>query len=491
MGNMSLETRHNLEKNRAAFSMGMVISILTFILGALGYATKVVDVGIINARAAINIVSTIVYTVCFIKLRMTDKFVHVGGILLSFNYILLILISPNSYLYALMFPICLFYMTFMDVKATAMACAGCAIVNVVLVVKQYMGDPDTISQNIIQLLFVIVIVMMAYTVVKLHSKHTSENMGEIRTSLENTQEVSAHIIDLAEALTDKFDIAQNSSQETVESLTTSGEAVNEIAESVKLTAEAIEKQTILTSDIQYNLENTDRATREMKEAARESGEAVSVGMNLIDELNNQAEYTAQLNRASQETTEGLNTRIGEVGNIVGEILTISSQTNLLALNASIEAARAGEAGKGFAVVADEIRQLSEQTRASVERITDIISKLNDNVKDACDSMSKSIDASVKQNAMIAETKDKMSLIASKNTVQNELTGQIVSQIEDILRANTEITDSISNLSATSEEVAASSENCTTLMDNSLDSMNMLKDMLEEINLIAQDLKALV
>ena len=53
-----------------------------------------------------------------------------------------------------------------------------------------------------------------------------------------------------------------------------------------------------------------------------------------------------------EVIERLTSKVEEVQNFVGVILSISNQTNLLALNASIEAARAGEAGKGFAVVAE-------------------------------------------------------------------------------------------------------------------------------------------
>ena len=62
----------------------------------------------------------------------------------------------------------------------------------------------------------------------------------------------------------------------------------------------------------------------------------------------------------------------EMGDIIGIVEGIANQTNLLSLNAAIEAARAGEYGKGFSVVASEVRQLSEQTKNSTSRVSELL-----------------------------------------------------------------------------------------------------------------------
>jgi methyl-accepting chemotaxis protein len=64
--------------------------------------------------------------------------------------------------------------------------------------------------------------------------------------------------------------------------------------------------------------------------------------------------------------------IAEIAAVNDLIATIAGQTNLLALNATIESARAGEAGKGFAVVAAEVKQMANETAASVTRVAAIV-----------------------------------------------------------------------------------------------------------------------
>ncbi len=160
------------------------------------------------------------------------------------------------------------------------------------------------------------------------------------------------------------------------------------------------------------------------------------------------------------------------------------------MNASIEAARAGEAGKGFAVVADEIRNLSEGTKEATEQISAIISRLISDAENASQSMSQSAVYAEKQNEMIGVTGDKLMDIQHNSDALNGNVMRVTQAVEDVVAANTAISDSISNLSATSEEVAASTESSLALSDSSMNALKEMNELLNEIYGISENMMKL-
>ncbi|MDL2225005.1 methyl-accepting chemotaxis protein [Eubacteriales bacterium OttesenSCG-928-M02] len=100
-------------------------------------------------------------------------------------------------------------------------------------------------------------------------------------------------------------------------------------------------------------------------------------------LEEQKHSGENLSRISQEV-EDIRQRFIEVLSGVGDVADVieqysqmakivddmALQTQLLSLNAAVEAARAGEAGRGFAVVAGAVRDLANQSQASVNSVSD-------------------------------------------------------------------------------------------------------------------------
>ena len=179
-------------------------------------------------------------------------------------------------------------------------------------------------------------------------------------------------------------------------------------------------------------------------------------------------------------TTNLQKSAGTVKDIVAAILSISGQTNLLALNASIEAARAGEAGKGFAVVADEIRELSEHTKQSAEQIASTIDDLLDKVNTASKNMERSVESANEQGEIIARTGEKLEVILEKVSDLTTRASKISDNVDACVTANTAVMDAISNLSATSEEVAASSQSAIEISEDCKKDMAATKDILNKI-----------
>ena len=207
---------------------------------------------------------------------------------------------------------------------------------------------------------------------------------------------------------------------------------------------------------------------------------VSDGAVVVEELKKQANTVDENNESTVAATKRLALKVEEVEDIVGSILSISSQTNLLALNASIEAARAGEAGRGFAVVAEEIRMLSEETKDATNKITYIINQLVDDVKIVSSSIEVSSQSIEQQNVMIDDTKNKFDIIKKEVTELITTIETTEKFMKEIVQSTSVISDNISHLSATSEEISAASEEGATTAEVAVGKMKEVNNVFAKV-----------
>ena len=179
--------------------------------------------------------------------------------------------------------------------------------------------------------------------------------------------------------------------------------------------------------------------------------------------------------------------VGQVTSLTDEILNISSQTNLLALNASIEAARAGEAGKGFAVVADEIGKLADQSNTSAEQIRQTIDNLLEESEKSVEVMESVNVLVAEQQEKLNQTREKFVRVSKGITTSKDDMEVIKSHTDSYFVARKKVADIIQNLSAISEEYAASTQQTTASMEELNATMNLLAEASKNLTDLSRQL----
>ncbi|MCR5416876.1 MAG: hypothetical protein K6E79_08775 [Pseudobutyrivibrio sp.] len=484
---MDIETRQMYEKNRLARYCGTITCIALIIIGLRTLIFEGPDTWTI-IRLAIAVLDIILFQVC--AMSFGEKYRYKYCITLSMVVLFLITIyyPADEHMYAFMYTIILIVMIYGEANTVRL---GCFIAIFCLItsgaIEIHRGN-ITIHELFTQLMFSIIGCTIAVIVCKQQRRQNFETLDTIKEHAEDIKETSETIVELAENLNKKFEEANEVSTNLNESMNVVHDSVIEIVEGTKTTAEAIENQTNKTAVIQESINVVGREANNIDEVSRNVEGSVNEGVELVNQLKNQAEKVANINIETSDTTKALNDSIQDIQGITETILGISSQTNLLALNASIEAARAGEAGKGFAVVADEIRALSESTREATEEIAKIIERLTSDARSAADAMSKSAEYATKQNELISETGTKLDTIKEGTDELRTGVVQVKSSVDEVISANTEIMENITNLSATSEEVAAATDTVGSVSDDAMDALRNMNETLEVINKIAKEME---
>lgn len=207
----------------------------------------------------------------------------------------------------------------------------------------------------------------------------------------------------------------------------------------------------------------------------------------LDELSAISETTKSSVLLVQNQTNQTNDSAQEIREATELITDIANQTNLLSLNASIEAARAGENGRGFAVVADEIRNLSEQSRESAERIVEIVNTLIANSNTSVTTMNEVAENIRTQNNKIEETGEMFRSLNEEIAGVTEAIEKIRKQTEALDVQKKEVLDIVDGLAAIAEQNAAGTEETSASMAEFHEIIDSCHEATEELTKLAQNL----
>ena len=221
-----------------------------------------------------------------------------------------------------------------------------------------------------------------------------------------------------------------------------------------------------------------------------TGSTKSLSVNAQEALELLIEKTGLVDRITHNIVSNideLTTSAEQISRITEAITNIAEQTNLLALNAAIEAARAGEAGRGFAVVADEVNNLASQTQESVKVINDILRNIENNTEVSRVTAEQVYQVVDEQNSAVLLTRKAFEqiVVAMDNVVKrmSDMTGNIgtINEFKD------QTVNSIINISAISEETAASAEEVSASAEEQTGIAKTTKQVAEELRSMAERL----
>lgn len=280
---------------------------------------------------------------------------------------------------------------------------------------------------------------------------------------------------------------QNVVNETSHQINAVNHMIVELSGAISEEAMSSENMASGMSSLSNSIEHIDMISGQIVDEVVKAKKVNQEGVEILSQLDGKTLETITETNEIQNVISQVNEAIKQIYQITDAITGISEQTNLLALNASIEASRAGEVGRGFGVVAEEIRKLAEATAGSVKEIKVIIDEIV-NLSQSSVEKSRTVGKVIgDQSELVNNTNAQFDKIAKTfETLATIITG-VTGEIKSINTMQEKLLTDVLNISSSTEETSASSQEVTDLTETQNENMKMLEAKMDQLTSVSNDL----
>ena len=368
---------------------------------------------------------------------------------------------------------------------------GVVIVNVIqlaLFFKRGIYTKADMASVEIQFFVIVLICGIQLYVSIVAEKLNQKKLAELKAEHEKTEELLTRIMDTSDKMTQQITESAQKTASLGESMQAMKESMEEVNSGSNDTAEAVQSQLNQTEEIQAMVEQVEKGTENIIDSMNQNKEAIAQGNANVGILVKQAEETVESGKKVTEELSQLDTYMSQMNSILDIINSITSQRSRLELNASIEAARAGEAGRGFAVVASEISQMAQQTKDSTVQISQLIENVSNAIQMVVEVSGSMISMIESQNETTEKTAESFTVIEKNSDNVYGHSNELAAYVTKLADANKKIVDSISTISAISEEVAAHASDTLSATESNNVIVEELAALSGQLETLAQELK---
>lgn len=425
------------------------------------------------------------------KMHDTKMIKHFVGIGYAILYTFVMFTTNNHFTFVYVIPMLIAITVYNDFKYSLPIEVGVVIVNVIqlaLFFKRGIYTKADMASVEIQFFVIVLICGIQLYVSIVAEKLNQKKLAELKAEHEKTEELLTRIMDTSDKMTQQITESAQKTASLGESMQAMKESMEEVNSGSNDTAEAVQSQLNQTEEIQAMVEQVEKGTENIIDSMNQNKEAIAQGNANVGILVKQAEETVESGKKVTEELSQLDTYMSQMNSILDIINGITSQTSLLALNASIEAARAGEAGRGFAVVASEISQMAQQTKDSTVQISQLIENVSNAIQMVVEVSGSMISMIESQNETTEKTAESFTVIEKNSDNVYGHSNELAAYVTKLADANKKIVDSISTISAISEEVAAHASDTLSATESNNVIVEELAALSGQLETLAQELK---